>query len=87
MDKIYREAMGLSSHERFSLGGYGYENIAFLQILIDNKVASPSLEDAKKAHIIVNACYLSSQNQKKINIWTEFEIIIIKTFDSNGEPK
>jgi len=68
MDKIYREAMGLSSHERFSLGGYGYENIAFLQTLIDNKVASPSLEDAKKAHIIVNACYLSSQDQKKINI-------------------
>ena len=68
MDKMYREAMSLSSHERFALGGYGYENIAFLQTLIDNKVASPSLEYAKKAHIIINACYLSSQDQKKINI-------------------
>jgi len=66
MDKMYREAMNLSSHDRFFLGGYGYENIDFLQTLIEEKIASPSLEDAKKAHLVVNACYKSSKEQKLI---------------------
>ena len=63
---MYREAMNLSSHDRFFLGGYGYENIDFLQTLIEEKIASPSLEDAKKAHLVVNACYKSSKEQKLI---------------------
>ena len=68
IDKFYREEFGLSSHERFWLMGYGYENIAFLRALIEEKKATPSLEDAKKAHIVVNACYESSKKQKLIKI-------------------
>ena len=68
MEKMYREAMSLSSHERFALRGYGYENFAFLQTLIEDKKASPSLEDAKKAHMVVNACYKSSKEQKLIRL-------------------
>ncbi len=68
VDKIYREEMQLSSHERFWLMGYGYENIAFLKALIEDKKATPSLEDAKNAHKVVNACYKSSKEQKLIRI-------------------
>ncbi len=65
-EKYYMEAHGLKDFPKHWLRGYGYENIAFIRSLLSRKPASPSLEDAKTAHGVVEACYRSSQEKRTI---------------------
>jgi predicted dehydrogenase len=66
MDLALRESMNIADHPQFWLSAYGYEDIAFIRSLIDEKPPSPSLEDARNAHEIVQACYDSAKSKKLI---------------------
>jgi predicted dehydrogenase len=67
-DKIFRDAFGWGDHPPIWLADYGYEDIAFLNSLIEGIPASPSLEDAKRAHVVVDACYHSSKHNEVVKL-------------------
>ncbi|MFX1531292.1 MAG: Gfo/Idh/MocA family protein [Promethearchaeota archaeon] len=63
----YKIEMGINNFPSPIYWGICQE-ISFFRKLINNEPANPSLEDAKVAHQIVDACYLSAKEGKVIEI-------------------
>ena len=70
MDQRYRESIGYGNTPPHWLQGYGYESLLFIDSLISGKQHSQvaTLEDSQRAHHIVNACYLSSQEHQFVRV-------------------
>ncbi len=70
MDQEYREAIGFGEAPAIWLKNYGYETLLFLDSIVKGKPSkwTASLEDSRRAHELVRACYKSSREKQAIHV-------------------
>jgi len=70
LDKEYRKAIGSGHAPSIWLKNYGYETLLFLESVVkgDSHPLTASLEDSKRSHEIVEACYKSSREHRPIDL-------------------
>ena len=70
MDRDYREFIGYPNSPPIYLTNYGYETLLFLDALVKGKPNSEvaHLEDSRRSHELVEACYKSSRENRPIEV-------------------
>ena len=68
MDDYFRELIGMSQIKAEVAGPYYYEDLRFIDSIINNKPAAITLETGKYVQQIIEACYESNRTQKSIKI-------------------
>ena len=70
MDRDYREFIGYPNSPPIYLTNYGYETLLFLDALVKGEPNSEvaHLEDSRRSHELVEACYKSSREKRPIEV-------------------